>query len=111
LGPHISVDIVVGDDAAAASSRRPPDAAPPSPAAREAPPAFNPKLTFDQFVIGDANRLAHGAALAVAEMPGQAYNPLFIYGPPGVGKTHLLHSIGNYVRAYGGGMTVRCATA
>jgi chromosomal replication initiator protein len=72
---------------------------------------LNPKLTFEQFVIGDANRLAHAAALAVAEMPGQAYNPLFIYGPPGVGKTHLLHSIGNYVRTYGAGMSVRCATA
>jgi chromosomal replication initiator protein len=71
---------------------------------------LNPKYTFDQFVIGDANRFAHAAALAVAELPGQAYNPLFIYGPPGVGKTHLLHSIANYVRACGGGLTVRYAT-
>ncbi|MCW3003243.1 MAG: chromosomal replication initiator protein DnaA [Conexibacter sp.] len=71
---------------------------------------LNPKFTFEQFVIGDANRFAHAAALAVAELPGQAYNPLFVVGPPGVGKTHLLHSIGNYVRAYGGGLSVRYTT-
>ncbi len=71
---------------------------------------FNPRFTFDQFVIGDSNRLAHGAALAVAEMPALAYNPLFICGPPGLGKTHLLHSIANYVAAYGDGLTVRYTT-
>jgi chromosomal replication initiator protein len=76
-----------------------------------APDDLNPKLTFDQFVIGDRNRLAHAAALAVAELPGTAYNPLFIYGPPGVGKTHLLQSIANYVLAYAPGLTVRYTTA
>ena len=78
--------------------------------ARRAPRAFNPRLTFDQFVIGDSNRLAHGAALAVAELPGLAYNPLFICGPPGLGKTHLLHSIANYVATYGDGLRVRYTT-
>ncbi len=73
-------------------------------------PALNPKYTFEQFVIGDGNRLAHAAALAVAELPAQAWNPLFIHGPPGLGKTHLLHAIGNYVQRYGDGMRVRYAT-
>jgi chromosomal replication initiator protein len=76
----------------------------------EEPSRLNPKFTFEQFVIGDTNRFAHAASLAVAELPAQAYNPLFLVGPPGVGKTHLLHGIGNYVRAYGGGLTVRYTT-
>jgi chromosomal replication initiator protein len=71
---------------------------------------LNPKYTFEQFVIGEGNRLAHAAALAVAELPAQAYNPLFLHGPPGIGKTHLLHAIGNYVRRYGAGLRVRFAT-
>jgi chromosomal replication initiator protein len=71
---------------------------------------LNPRYRFEQFVIGDGNRLAHAAALAVAELPAQAYNPLFICGPPGLGKTHLLHAIGNYVREFGNGLTVRYAT-
>jgi len=81
----------------------------PEPAGRPSD-VFNPKYTFDQFVIGDGNRLAHAAALAVAELPGQAYNPLFLYGPPGLGKTHLLHAIANYVRDYADGVTVRYTT-
>ena len=83
----------------------------PAPEAPSPLPTLNPKYTFEQFVIGPSNRLAHAAALAVAEMPSQAYNPLFIYGPPGLGKTHLLHSVGNYVNTFGGGLTVRYATA
>jgi chromosomal replication initiator protein len=71
---------------------------------------LNPKYTFEQFVICDGNRLPHGAALTVAEMPAQAYNPLFVYGRPGLGKTHLLHAIGNYIKAFGGGLSVRYAT-
>ena len=59
---------------------------------------FNPHLTFDSFVVGPSNRFAHGAAIAVSQNPGQVYNPLFIYGPPGVGKTHLLYAIANGIR-------------
>jgi len=59
---------------------------------------FNPQFTFDNFVVGPSNRFAHGAAVAVSTKPGQAYNPLFIYGPPGVGKTHLLYAIANGIR-------------
>jgi chromosomal replication initiator protein len=73
-------------------------------------PLGNPKLTFDQFVIGDCNRLAHAASLTVAELPGHAYNPLFICGPPGVGKTHLLSSIAALLITHNPGLTVRCTT-
>ena len=72
--------------------------------------SLNPRYSFEQFIIGDGNRLAHAASLAVAELPGQAYNPLFLHAPPGLGKTHLLHAIGNYITAFGGSTKVRYTT-
>jgi len=72
---------------------------------------LNPNYTFDRFVIGPGNRLAHGAALAVAEAPSEAYNPLFLHGPPGLGKTHLLTAIANYLNDNAPGLSVRYTTA
>ena len=68
---------------------------------------LNPKYTFDTFVIGSSNRFAHAAAVAVAEQIAKAYNPLFIYGESGLGKTHLLHAIGHYARSLWKGVRVR----
>ncbi len=107
LGTATTVRLVGPDDPVAQEEAPPP---PPRDGWTAADVPFNARFTFDQFVIGDSNRLAHGAALAVAEMPALAYNPLFICGPPGLGKTHLLHSIANYVAAYGDGLTVRYTT-
>jgi chromosomal replication initiator protein len=116
LGPEIVVDLVVSGE----SPRHAPskvrldshpaqdEADPALPRLRE--PTLNPKLTFEQFVIGDGNRLAHAAALAVAEMPSQAYNPLFLCGPPGLGKTHLLHSIATFLSVHAPELTVRYTT-
>ena len=68
---------------------------------------LNPKYTFETFVIGSSNRFPHAAAVAVAEAPGKAYNPLLVYGESGLGKTHLLHAIGHYVRSLYTGAKVR----
>jgi chromosomal replication initiator protein len=74
---------------------------------REVDVRLNPKYTFETFVIGSSNRFAHAAAIAVAESPGKSYNPLTIYGESGLGKTHLLHALGHYVRSYGDRVRVR----
>ncbi|MEV6793765.1 chromosomal replication initiator protein DnaA [Streptomyces sp. NPDC051320] len=86
-----------------------PLAAQPAPAAGPGEPQarLNPKYLFDTFVIGASNRFAHAAAVAVAEAPAKAYNPLFIYGESGLGKTHLLHAIGHYARSLYPGTRVR----
>ncbi|MGH2981534.1 MAG: chromosomal replication initiator protein DnaA, partial [Solirubrobacterales bacterium] len=73
--------------------------------------ALNPSYTFERFVIGEGNRLAHAAALAVAEAPAEAYNPLFLHGPPGLGKTHLLAAIANYLEDSAPELDVRYTTA
>ncbi len=92
----------------------PPDAAPRLAGTPEEAPSrvpLNPDYTFERFVIGPGNQLAHAAALAVAEAPGEAYNPLFLHGPPGLGKTHLLGSIANYLSRHSPELTVHYTTA
>ncbi|MFD5516803.1 chromosomal replication initiator protein DnaA [Streptomyces sp. NPDC127066] len=79
----------------------------PTPGPGEPTARLNPKYLFDTFVIGASNRFAHAAAVAVAEAPAKAYNPLFIYGESGLGKTHLLHAIGHYARSLYPGTRVR----
>ncbi|MEY2242744.1 chromosomal replication initiator protein DnaA [Streptomyces sp. BF23-18] len=92
-----------GGGAPGSKSAQPaPSSGPGEPTAR-----LNPKYLFDTFVIGASNRFAHAAAVAVAEAPAKAYNPLFIYGESGLGKTHLLHAIGHYARSLYPGTRVR----
>jgi chromosomal replication initiator protein len=123
LGREIRVAVTVAPPLDSPASLD--DPVPPPPAVRETPqpspgmgrdtfaqrpaePArLNPKYTFETFVIGSSNRFAHAAAVAVAEAPAKAYNPLFIYGESGLGKTHLLHAIGHYATSLFNGQRVR----
>jgi chromosomal replication initiator protein len=105
-GDDLAVDVT---DLAIDANRAPAPAptGPSSPAGRTDQSRLNPKYTFDTFVIGSSNRFAHAAAIAVAEAPAKAYNPLFVYGESGLGKTHLLHAIGHYARSLYTGLRVR----
>jgi chromosomal replication initiator protein len=116
--PELSDDLPAGDDdeldaeTLAADAIRLPEIIENRPGTAGPVPRFdsdsrlNPKYTFDTFVIGASNRFAHAAAIAVAEAPAKAYNPLFIYGGSGLGKTHLLHAIGHYARSLYAGTRV-----
>jgi chromosomal replication initiator protein len=109
-GAERRVQLLVDPDAIPGPPPAPPFAPADVPRPGEAA-TINPKYTFDSFVIGSSNRFAHAAALAVAEAPAQAYNPLFIYGHTGLGKTHLLHAVANYVGRHSSNLTIRYVTS
>ena len=120
LGCEVRVAVIVDPVAEPAAPEPPPYEPEPPPrpgsgremTARQVEPArLNPKYQFGSFVIGDSNRFSHAAAVAVAEAPARAYNPLFIYGDSGLGKTHLLHAIGHYTQRLYAGSRVRYASS
>jgi chromosomal replication initiator protein len=107
VNPDIQSPVLqpINDGTETQSPMEPP--APPLDLGRRSDSRLNPKYNFDNFVIGGSNRFAHAAAVAVAEAPAKAYNPLFIYGDSGLGKTHLLHAIGHYAESLYPGIRVR----
>ncbi len=123
MGQEVEVRITVrrGQPNVASAPAMPPDPAAsqdapaprrdPAPRRSSSPTQFNPRYAFDAFVVGDGNQFAHAASVAVAENPAKAYNPLFVYGGAGLGKTHLLHAIGIYASSLHPDMRVKYITS